>query len=71
MNCGIECISNKFTDNMPEGGHARDLDWLERWACANLRVQQGQVQGDWDNPKHKYRLDGEHVESRKGRESFG
>lgn len=58
---------------MAEGGQAfgRGLDWLERWAYANLRVQQCQVQGCWDNPKHKYRLDGQHVESRKGRESVG
>jgi len=77
MDSGTECTLSKFVDNtMPcgvvetlEGKDAiqRELDRLERWACVNrmkfnkalckvLRVGQG-------NPKHKYRLGREWLES--------
>jgi len=77
MDSGTECTLIKFADytklcgviDTLEGGHAiqRDLDRLERWVCVNhrkfnkakckaLHVGQG-------NPKHKYRLAGEWLES--------
>ncbi|GAB0209956.1 mitochondrial enolase superfamily member 1 [Grus japonensis] len=77
MDSGLECTLSKFADDtklcgvvyMLEGRDAiqRDLDRLERWACANrmkfnkakckvLRVSRR-------NPKHDYRLGEEWIES--------
>ena len=58
MDTQTECTISKFANtklcdvvNMLKGRDViqRDLDRLESWACTNLNVQQGQVQG----PAHR------------------
>ncbi|PKU42336.1 rna-directed dna polymerase from mobile element jockey-like [Limosa lapponica baueri] len=76
MDSGIECTLSKFADdaklcdavNMLEERDTiqRDLDRLERWACANLRkFNQAKCKvlhlGHSD-PRHKYRLGGKQIE---------
>ncbi|GAB0188021.1 UV-stimulated scaffold protein A [Grus japonensis] len=77
MDNGIECTLSKFADNAKlcgvvntlEGRDAiqRDLDRLERWACANLmkfsKAKCKVLHVGWDNPKHNYRLGREWIES--------
>ncbi|PKU41658.1 rna-directed dna polymerase from mobile element jockey-like [Limosa lapponica baueri] len=73
MNSGIEYTRSKFADDTKLCGAVdmleardviqRDLDRLERWACANL-VKFNKAKGKDPhlgccNPKHKYRLGGE------------
>jgi len=77
MHSGIECTLSKFVNNtkfcdavdMLEGRDAiqRDLDRLERWACTNF-MKFNKAKGKvlhlvWGKPKHKYKLDGEWIES--------
>ncbi|PKU48653.1 rna-directed dna polymerase from mobile element jockey-like [Limosa lapponica baueri] len=77
MDSGIECSLGKFADDtklcgvvdMLEGRDAiqKDLDRLERWACANLmkfsKAKCNVLHLCHGNPNHKYRLVGEWFES--------
>jgi len=77
MDSGIECILSKFANDtklcgavdMLEGRGAiqRDLDRVERWVCVNLmkfsKAKSKVLHLGQGNPKHKYRLGGEWIES--------
>ncbi|KAF4790389.1 hypothetical protein TURU_140684 [Turdus rufiventris] len=74
---GIECTISKFADNTKLWGQLdtlegrdvmqRHLDRLDKWACVNLinfnTAKCKDVCLGQGNTKHKYRLDGEWIES--------
>jgi len=77
MDSGTECTLSKFADDTKlcgvvdtlDGKDAiqSDLDRLERWACVNhmkfFEAKCKVLHVGQDNPKHKYRLGGEWLES--------
>jgi len=77
MDSGTKCTLSKFangtkqcgTINMLERRDAiqRNLDWLERWTHANLmkfnKAKCKVLHMGQGNPKHRYRLGGEWIES--------
>ena len=77
MDSGIECTLSKFTSDTKLCGEVdtlegreviqRDLDRLERWAHANLmecnKAKYKVLHMGRGNPKHKYRLGEEWIES--------
>ncbi|KAJ7425498.1 hypothetical protein BTVI_02713 [Pitangus sulphuratus] len=82
---GIKCTLRKLADDTKmcgvvetmEGRDAilRDLDRLDRWACANLmkfnKAQFKVLHLDWSSLKHKYRLGGEWIECSPGENNLG
>jgi len=85
MDSGIECTLSKSADDTKLCGAVdklkgrdaiqRDLDRLERWACANLmsfnKAKCKALHISWSNPKYKYRLYREWTESSPEEKALG
>jgi len=85
MDSGTECTLSKFADDTKlcdvidtlEGRDViqRDLDRLKRWTCVNRtkfnKAKCEVLQVAWGNPKHKYRLGREWLESSPEKNDLG
>ncbi|PKU46938.1 rna-directed dna polymerase from mobile element jockey-like [Limosa lapponica baueri] len=85
MDSGTECTLGKFAGDinlcgvvdMLKGRDAiqKDQDRLERWACANFmkfnKAKCKVLNLSHGNPRHKYRLGGERIESSPGEKDLG
>ncbi|RMC07290.1 hypothetical protein DUI87_16748 [Hirundo rustica rustica] len=67
MDTGTECTLSKFADTKLEGKGCLPEDRFERWVPVNFMMSNKAKCKDlhlgWNNPKHKYRLRGEWIES--------
>jgi len=85
MDSGTECTLGKFASDTKLCGVVdtleernviqRDVDRLERWACVNLmkfnKAKSKVLHVGWGNPRHKYKLGREWLESSPEEQDFG
>ena len=85
MDSGIECTLSKCAGDTKMCGAVdtlkrrdamrQNLDRLQRWACVNLKkfnkAKCKVLHTDQGNPKHKYRLGREEIESNPAKKDWG